>query len=175
MSSLSPTSAKTRLEMQIPPGFANSSRPWRRRQTSLGPGNPEIAFGRADKRRVACPDARVRSWPGSAPFLTGKSQRGILAKARAQGQRRRREGEIITRNEADRAEWEKAENWTSGSKWLSVYFSHGDSRTWVPKRIPAHGWTLNLAKPGAVAWLIGFLVGLPSLFVAITIAICAGI
>jgi uncharacterized membrane protein len=79
----------------------------------------------------------------------------------------------MTGNEADRAEWEKAANWTSGPKWLSVYFSHDDSRTWVPKRIPSMGWTLNLAKPGAVAWLIGFLVGLPLLYVAIALSICA--
>ena len=72
----------------------------------------------------------------------------------------------------NRTEWSRAENWSSGPKWLSIYFSHDDSRTWVPKRIPSMGWTLNLAKSGAVAWLlavvglfwligllIGFLIG----------------
>ncbi len=82
---------------------------------------------------------------------------------------------MITQDEANRAEWEKAENWTSGPKWLSAYFSHADSRVWVPKRIPSMGWTLNLAKPGGVAWLIGFIAGLPGIYVLIALAVCAGL
>ena len=72
----------------------------------------------------------------------------------------------MTQDEINKAEWENLDNWTKGSKMLCVYFSHKDSRTWVPKRIPWMGRTLNLGKPAGVAWLIGFLVGIP-LFVAI--------
>jgi len=32
------------------------------------------------------------------------------------------------------SEWEKVENWTSGKCGL-IYFSHPDTRTWVPKKI----------------------------------------
>ncbi len=51
------------------------------------------------------------------------------------------------------AEWNDPRNWT-GPKWLSVYFSKPDSRAWVPKQIPAFGWTVNLGNPrGAFALL----------------------
>ena len=65
----------------------------------------------------------------------------------------------MTQDEINQSEWEKPENWTSGSKWLRVYFSHADSRTIVPKQIPSHGWTLNLAKSSGVAWLIVCILG----------------
>lgn len=74
----------------------------------------------------------------------------------------------MTQEEINQAEWENPDNWTSGSKWLCVYFSHRDSRTWVPKRLSWMGSTLNLAKPGGVGWLTGFLVGIPA-FIAIFI------
>lgn len=64
----------------------------------------------------------------------------------------------MTQDETNKAEWEKPENWTAGSKWLCVYFSHADSRTFVPKRIPSMGWTLNLAKRKGVAWLVACIV-----------------
>ena len=49
------------------------------------------------------------------------------------------------------AEWNNPRNWT-GPKWFSVYFSKHDSRAWVPKQIPALGWTVNLGNPrGAFA------------------------
>jgi uncharacterized membrane protein len=65
-------------------------------------------------------------------------------------------------NQADinEAEWRNPANWT-GPKLLSVYFSKRDMRVWVPKRIPALGWTINLGRPGGVAWLMAFLIGLP--------------
>ncbi len=66
----------------------------------------------------------------------------------------------MTQDEINQSEWEKPENWTAGSKWLRVYFSHADSRTVVPKFNLAHGWTLNFAKPGAVACLIASLLGI---------------
>ena len=67
--------------------------------------------------------------------------------------------------EINQTEWENPANWTAGSKWLCVYFSHKDSRTWVPKRIPWMGTTTNLAKPSGVAWLIGFILGVPLIMV----------
>jgi uncharacterized membrane protein len=77
----------------------------------------------------------------------------------------------MTQDEINKAEWNNPDNWTSGSKWLCVYFSHKDSRTWVPKRIPWTGSTLNLAKPAGVLWLTGFLVGIPALIVILTVLI----
>jgi len=65
------------------------------------------------------------------------------------------------------AEWASLGNWT-GPKWLSVYFSKRDTRLWVPKQIPALGWTVNLGRPGGLAWLLVVLLGLP-LF---TLAVC---
>ncbi|HOX56891.1 MAG TPA: DUF5808 domain-containing protein [Candidatus Paceibacterota bacterium] len=62
----------------------------------------------------------------------------------------------------NQAEWRNPDNW-SGPKWLSVYFSKRDSRVWVPEQIPALGWTVNLGRPGGVAWLFAVIVGLPLL------------
>ena len=76
----------------------------------------------------------------------------------------------MTQDEINRSEWANAQNWSSGPKWLCVYFSHKDSRTWVPKRIPWMGGTLNLAKANGVAWLVGFLVGIPLLIILIILA-----
>lgn len=70
----------------------------------------------------------------------------------------------MTQDEINESEWHKPENWTSGSKIFCVYFSHADSRTFVPKRNPKHGWTLNLAQQSGVKWLIGCILG-PILFV----------
>jgi len=64
-------------------------------------------------------------------------------------------------------------NWT-GPKWLSVYFSKRDSRVWVPKQIPALGWTLNLGQPGGVFWMTAFIVGLPLSILAIFVLAAAG-
>jgi uncharacterized membrane protein len=70
----------------------------------------------------------------------------------------------MNQDEINKAEWENPDNWTKGSTLLCVYFSHKDSRTWVPKRIPWMGVTMNLGKVAGVAWLTGFLVGLPLFF-----------
>jgi hypothetical protein len=43
------------------------------------------------------------------------------------------------------SEWGNPQNWT-GPRWLSVYFSKADTRTWIPKQIPTMGMTLNLGK-----------------------------
>ncbi len=71
----------------------------------------------------------------------------------------------MTQDKINKAEWENPANWTLGSNLLCVYFSQKDSRTWVPKRIPWMGSTLNLGKPTGVAWLIGFLLGIPAFIV----------
>ena len=58
------------------------------------------------------------------------------------------EQKILNQNE-----WKNPVNW-SGPIWLAVYFSKNDSRTWVPKRVPWTGVTLNLAHSNAVYWLM---------------------
>ena len=73
----------------------------------------------------------------------------------------------MTQEEINDREWNKHENWTSDSTLLSVYFSHADSRWLVPKRNPAHGWTLNLATPKGVAGLLACILGPLTLVVTI--------
>ena len=62
-------------------------------------------------------------------------------------------------------EWANPENW-SGPRWMGIYFSKRDTRLWVPKKIPALGWTINFGHPKAVYWLLGFLIGVPLAIVA---------
>ncbi len=52
----------------------------------------------------------------------------------------------------NRIEWQNEKNW-HGPKWLGLYASKNDSRTWVPKRIPWMGWTINLGKKAGLIWL----------------------
>ncbi len=59
----------------------------------------------------------------------------------------------------NQSEWMNPANWT-GPKWLSVYFSKRDARAWVPKQVPALGWTLNLGQPRGVAWFLGLVGGI---------------
>ncbi|MBN2582988.1 MAG: hypothetical protein JXL80_07965 [Planctomycetes bacterium] len=77
-------------------------------------------------------------------------------------------GENSDQQEINRREWANPDNW-SGPAWLSVYFSKRDSRVWVPKRIPAMGWTVNLGRTGGVLWMIGIFMGIVLLVVAINI------
>lgn len=72
----------------------------------------------------------------------------------------------MDQKQINRAEWENPQNW-SGPRSLSAYFSKTDTRTWVPKQIPATGFTLNLGKTAGVFWLIAFLVGLPLLVIVL--------
>lgn len=57
----------------------------------------------------------------------------------------------MTQDEIDRAERENPANWSDIL--VGVYFSKRDSRTWVRKRPPGIGWTLDLGAPirGVVA------------------------
>ena len=65
----------------------------------------------------------------------------------------------MTLEEINEQEWRNPENW-SGSL-AGFYFSKKDTRTWVPKKVRAFGWTLNLGRPAGARWMLGFLVGLP--------------
>lgn len=57
----------------------------------------------------------------------------------------------MRQTEIDDAEWENADNWHAG-----VYFSHRDSRSFVPKRhLP--GFTVNFARPAGYGFLLGVL------------------
>jgi uncharacterized membrane protein len=56
-------------------------------------------------------------------------------------------------------EWRNPENW-AGPAWCSIYHGQHDSRVWVPKQIPALGWTINFGHPAGRSWLIGLAAGL---------------
>ena len=70
----------------------------------------------------------------------------------------------MEQHEINQAEWENPQNW-SGPKWACAYFSKKDSRTWVPKRIPSMGWTVNLGKTAGLLWLAALLAGIPTVIV----------
>ena len=59
----------------------------------------------------------------------------------------------MDQKQINRKEWENPDNW-GGPRWISVYFSKKDSRTFVQKQIPITGWTLNLAKTSGVLLFI---------------------
>jgi uncharacterized membrane protein len=82
------------------------------------------------------------------------------------------EGKKMNQQEINEMEWKNPDNWSSRS-WVSFYFCKKDSRTWVPKKIPSLGWTLNLATAAGAGWLFGFLVGLPLFFILIMILVLA--
>jgi uncharacterized membrane protein len=78
----------------------------------------------------------------------------------------------MDQKETNQAEWSNPDNW-SGPKWLSIYFSKNDTRTWVPKQIPSMGWTINVGKTAGALWLIGVLLGLPLLIIVIMESTCS--
>ncbi len=55
-------------------------------------------------------------------------------------------------------------NWSRGP--LKVYFNRADDRFFVPKYVPAFGWTINLAHPAAPLAFLGLLVAVPLLTAA---------
>lgn len=65
----------------------------------------------------------------------------------------------MNEKERNRLEWENPDNWSDAL--VGVYFSKRDTRTWVPKRRPGFGWTLNLGRPAGAWWLVGLLAGGP--------------
>ncbi len=50
-------------------------------------------------------------------------------------------------DETNQAEWANPDNWTT------IYFSKKDSRTWVPKQNPRHGWTINFGNASGAKWI----------------------
>jgi len=46
-----------------------------------------------------------------------------------------------TQNEKNQTEWQNPDNWTT------IYFSKKDARTWVPKKNPKQGSTINFGSP----------------------------
>ena len=48
------------------------------------------------------------------------------------------------------AEWSNSENWSS------LYFSKKDFRTFVPKRDPKQGWTINFGSTAGARWIYCF-------------------
>ncbi len=79
----------------------------------------------------------------------------------------------MTPEETNLAEWQDPDNW-GGPDWMAIYFSKRDTRTWVPKRLPWMGWTLNLGRSAGVYWLVGFLAGTPTLIVLAAVLVAAG-
>jgi uncharacterized membrane protein len=64
----------------------------------------------------------------------------------------------MTQEEINQSEWSDPKNW-SGPRWLKLYISRRDTRTWVPKRHPALGWTINLGNSRGAGWLVGVVIG----------------
>ena len=52
-----------------------------------------------------------------------------------------------TQDATNKAEWENSDNWSS------IYFSKKDSRTWVAKKNPKHGWTINFGSSSGAKWI----------------------
>lgn len=73
----------------------------------------------------------------------------------------------MTQDQINAAEWANSANWSS-PKWIGFYFSKKDTRAWVPKPIPALGWTVNLAHRKGVFWALGIFGA------AVLVASCAG-
>jgi uncharacterized membrane protein len=73
----------------------------------------------------------------------------------------------MDQNEINEAEWRDQANWSNAR--LGFYFSKNDTRTWVPKRNRATGWTLNVARSQGVYWTLGLLVAVPILAALFTV------
>jgi uncharacterized membrane protein len=59
------------------------------------------------------------------------------------------------------SEWENPANWFGG--WF--YHSQLDTRTFVPKRVPGFGVTINLSRPGGLAIAIAIPVLIAALII----------
>lgn len=69
-----------------------------------------------------------------------------------------------TQDDINAQEWHNPDNWT-GRLFPGPYFSKRDSRIWVPKRVRALGWTLNLAHTAGAIWALILLL-MPSVLLA---------
>lgn len=76
----------------------------------------------------------------------------------------------MDQRQINKAEWSNRDNW-GGPRWMSVYFSKKDTRTWVPKQIPWMGWTLNLARTSGVVFFLLIIIALFMLPLAVTIVV----
>ncbi len=74
----------------------------------------------------------------------------------------------MTSPEALDASWRDARNWRG-----VFYVAPDDPRTWVPKRPPGIGWTLNFARPASWAWMI-VLLGVPVATMLVTLHVVLG-
>lgn len=66
---------------------------------------------------------------------------------------------MMIQDQINEAEWGNPANWSDSV--VGVYFSKRDSRVWVPKRVPAWGWTINLGHPAGAWWLVALLAAGP--------------
>lgn len=57
----------------------------------------------------------------------------------------------------EQQEWNNPDNW-SRKTWPGLYFSKRDPRLFVRKPVPALGWTLNFARPGAAVLFLGIVI-----------------
>lgn len=62
----------------------------------------------------------------------------------------------MSQEEINTTEWREPSNWAQ-PRWLGLYFSKKDTRTWVPKPAPLTGWTVNLAQPGGALSFVGII------------------
>jgi uncharacterized membrane protein len=74
----------------------------------------------------------------------------------------------MSQAEINDAEWSNPNNWYGG--WLGLYVSPCDTRVWVPKRIPALGWTINMGHRRGRLWAAAILI-VP----VVILAVAAGI
>ncbi|RUO71311.1 hypothetical protein [Pseudidiomarina salinarum] len=60
----------------------------------------------------------------------------------------------MTQDDINSQEWHDAKNWL-GPRWLGIYFSKKDARSWVPKPGPILGRAINLGNPAGAMWATG--------------------
>lgn len=70
----------------------------------------------------------------------------------------------MTQKEINEVAWKNPENW-KGPDWRAIYVSKKDTRSWVRKKIPWMGWTLNLGRTSGVCWLIGIFIIILNIFI----------
>jgi uncharacterized membrane protein len=76
----------------------------------------------------------------------------------------------MSQHEINHQEWANPENWSDSL--IGFYFSKRDSRTFVPKRNPSMGWTLNLAHSKGAWWMLALMIG-PLLIMTTILALSA--